>query len=45
MNLVIVFGGGVILGGVLAVASMVAFMHCVNKAFEHDEDFRRIENR
>lgn len=43
MNLVIAFGVGVILGGVLAVVSMVAFMHCLNKAFDHDEDLRRIE--
>lgn len=40
MNLVIVFGVGVILGGVLAVASMVAFMHYINKIFDKDEDLR-----
>ncbi len=45
MNLVIAFACGTVVGGVIAVVSMVAFMHCVNKAFEHDEDFRRIENR
>lgn len=45
MNLVIVFGVGVILGGVLAVASMVAFMHLVNKAFDKDEDFRIMGGR
>lgn len=44
MDLVIAFGVGVLLGGAVAVASMVAFMHCLNKAFDHDEDLRRIEN-
>ena len=44
MNLVIAFGVGVIMGGAVAVASMVAFMHCLNKAFDRDEDFRRIDD-
>ena len=41
MNLVIAFACGTVVGGVIAVVSMVAFMHCLNKAFNADEDFRR----
>lgn len=40
MDLVIAFGVGVLLGGAVAVASMVAFMHYINKVFDKDEELR-----
>ena len=41
MDLVIAFGIGVIVGGVLAVLAMAALLYWLNKAIDADEDLGR----
>ncbi len=41
MDLVIAFGIGVIVGGVLAVLAMAALLYWLNKAIDNDEDLGR----
>lgn len=45
MDYVFWFAGGVIIGAVVAVLSMLALFHYLNKLIDADEDFRQINGR